>query len=131
MGRYWWTVWIKVAILAVALILAYTAVRGYVDKELKPYKLKEAEIEEIELRRAEEAEKASSEGEEAEDEDTEEKDAGQGATDALKKIVEDVESKVGIYINYEDFIFDYANDYAQRMMEESKEERNIITQPLS
>lgn len=133
MGRYWWTVWIKVAILAVALILAYTAVSKYVKTTFEPYQLDEAAVEEIEQRReAEEAEKAASEAEEADDEDNEDDaDAGQSATDKLKSIVEDAESKVGIYIDYENFIFDYANGYAQRMMEESEKERNVITEPLS
>ena len=66
-----------------------------------------------------------------ETENAEEELAESGGADALKTIVEKIENKVGVYIDYESFIFDYANDYAQRMMEESKQERNVITEPLS
>lgn len=43
MNRFWWTVWIKVAVLAVVLILAYNFVTDKVDAILSPYRLETTE----------------------------------------------------------------------------------------
>lgn len=129
MGRYWWSVWIKVGILAVVLILAYTAVNGYLSNMFEPYLLDETAAAESEPVKIEDSENIPDAGNETEN--AEEELAESGGADVLKSIVEKIENKVGVYIDYESFIFDYANDYAQRMMEESRQERNVITEPLS
>ena len=102
MRRYWWTVWIKVAVLAVVLLLAYNFVSGIVKDTVGPYLLEEPRQEETE-----------------EDEDM------------VKKLVGKVENAFGVQIDYENFIFDFANEYAQKMMEQSDEEHHVISEPLS
>lgn len=101
MGRYWWTVWIKVAVMAVVLLLAYHFVSDIVKDTFEPYLLEEGAREEL-------------------DEE-----------DMVQKLVGKVEGTFGVQIDYENFIFDFANDYAQKMMEESEEEHHIISEPLS
>ena len=49
----------------------------------------------------------------------------------MKAIFEKVQNKLGFRFRYEDMIFDYANDFAQNMMEDSEAERNAISEPLS
>ena len=100
MGRYWWTVWIKVAVLAVALLLAYQFVSGIVKDTFEPYLLNEHV-----------------------ERDTEE--------DVVQKMVDKAENLFGAQIDYENFIFDFANGFAQKMMEESDEEHHVILEPLS
>ncbi len=102
MGRYWWTVWIKVAILAVALVFAFNFVKGIVVDLFEPYLLEESVDAEA---------------------DTED-------SDLVKQLVGKVEQAFGVHIDYENMIFDYANGYAQTMMEQSEEERNIIEDKL-
>ncbi len=109
MRRYWWTVWIKVAILAVALFFAYNAGKKLVVNMLDPYVLGEVE---------------ETTAEETPGEEEEEKDL-------VQSLVGKVENTLGVRLDYENLIFDYANDYAQNMMEESDEERNQISEPLS
>lgn len=128
MSRYWWTVWIKVAVLAVVLILAYTAVSKYVKNTFEPYLLDNTATVETAPEQSGDSDKEPNDGDATEDG---EKDAEQSGSDSIKSIMEKLEGKLGVYIDYERFIFDYANDYAQRMMEESKDERNIISGPLS
>lgn len=127
MGRSWWTVWVKVAILAVILILAYTFVSREVKDTFEPYLLDNTSVSETEEKSLEEEEALPKD----ETQDGEEADAEQSGADMIKSIAEKIENKVGVYIDYENFIFDYANGYAQKMMEESREERNIITESLS
>lgn len=123
MGRYWWSVWIKVAILAVILLIAYNSASKFIQKTIEPYKL-DASAETVMTEEASEETEA--------DEETEKNEDGEpSASDKLKAIVEKVEAKVGSFMDYENFIFDYANDFAQKMMEESAEERNIISDHLS
>ena len=129
MGRYWWTVWIKVGILAVVLLLAYSAVSNYLSTMFEPYLLDETAAAESEPVKIEDSGNDSDAGDETEN--AEDPDAESGGADMLKSIVEKIEGRVGVYIDYENFIFDFANDYAHRMMEESREERNVISEPLS
>ena len=102
MRRYWWTVWIKVAVMAVVLLLAYEFVSGIVKDTVGPYLLEEPRQEETE-----------------EDEDM------------VKKLVGKVENAFGVQIDYENFIFDFANEYAQNMVEQSDEENHVISEALS
>ncbi len=102
MGRYWWTVWIKVAILAVALVFAFQFVKGIVSDLFEPYLL-----------------------EESVDAETDTEDS-----DLVKQLVGKVEKVFGVHIDYENMIFDYANGYAQTMMEQSENERNVIESKL-
>ncbi len=105
MRRYWWTVWIKVAILAVVLLVGFFAVKKYVYGFFEPYVI--------------------------EDSSTEEEPEVEQGSDPVKAIFEKVEDKLGFRFRYEDMIFDYANDYAKDMMEDSVAERSAITEPLS
>ena len=102
MRRYWWTVWIKVAVMAVVLLLAYNFVSGIVKDTVGPYLL-----------------------EEPRQEQTDEEE------DMVQKLVGKVENTFGVQIDYENFIFDFANEYAQKMMEQSDEEHHVISEPLS
>ena len=107
MRRYWWTVWIKVAILAVVLLVGYFAVKRYVYSFFEPYVIEESSA-------AEEPEPEIAEG-----------------SDPVKAIFEKVEDKLGFRFRYEDMIFDYANGFAKDIMADSEAERNVITEPLS
>ena len=104
MRRYWWTVWIKVAVLAVVLLIGYFAVKRYVYSYFEPYVIEDSS--------------AAEEPEVGED------------SDPVKAIFEKVEDKLGFRFRYEDMIFDYANDYAKDLMEDSVKERSVITEPL-
>ena len=105
MGKYWWTVWIKVAVLAAVLLGAYLYVKDYVTDLFEPYLLEEPAVTEP-------------------TDETEE-------PNIVEKLVGKVESVFDVRINYEDMIFDYANGYAKQMMEDSRAERNVIEAPLS
>ena len=98
MGRYWWTVWIKVAVLAVALLFAYRYAKGFIVDLFEPYLLEESAVVET---------------------DTQD-------PDLVKQVFGKIEEKFDVKIDYENMIFDYANEYAQTMMEQSVEERNVI-----
>lgn len=98
MRRYWWFVWVKVAVLAVALFFAYRYVHGVVDDLLSPYLLEESQ------------------------EEPSADDENENKVDQLMGWVED---KLDVKIDYENLIFDYANDYAQKMIEQSEEERTV------
>ena len=43
MTKYWWTVWIKVAVMAAVLIVAYNFISGIVRDLFDPYLLEESE----------------------------------------------------------------------------------------
>ena len=111
MTKYWWTVWIKVAVMAVVLIFAYNLISGFVRDLFDPYLLDEA-VPETSVSEQE------SDGEEPEN------------ANPLITVVSKVEQVFGIEIDYENMLFDYANEYAQAMMEGSKEDRNVITEHL-
>lgn len=100
MRQGWWTVWIKVAILALVLFSGYKYVTGMVQDLVSPYLIEEDEI-------------------------------GERSDNLIKKVVEKVEEKLKIRIDYENMIFDYANDYADKMMEQSQEERQFLTETYS
>ena len=103
MERGWWTVWIKVAVLSIALFIAYRYARGIVVDLFEPYLLDEpAQVETV-----------TEDG------------------DIIKRVFGKIEEKFDVKIDYENMIFDYANEYAQTMMEQSVEERNIISESLS
>lgn len=105
MRRFWWTVWIKVAILAAVLLVGFFAAKKYIYSFFEPYLIEESStVEEPEV---------------AED------------SDPVKAIFEKVENKLGFRFRYEDMIFDYANDFAKDMMEDSEAEHNAISEPLS
>lgn len=98
MRRYWWFVWVKVAVLAVTLFFAYRYVHGVVDDLLSPYLLEESQ------------------------EESTVDDENENKVDQLMGWVED---KLDVKIDYENLIFDYASDYAQKMIEQSEEERTV------
>ncbi len=110
--RYWWTVWIKVAVLAVVLLMAYNYASDKIEELISPYILEETTSAE-----------APSEGGAAEDAEEE----GNLLTDLLGK----VERVLGVELDYENMIFDYATEYTQTIKEESKAERDVITEKLS
>lgn len=61
----------------------------------------------------------------------EESEIGERSDNMIKQVVEKVEEKLDIRIDYENMIFDYANDYAGKMMEQSREERQFQTETYS
>ena len=81
-------------------VLAYNFVSGIVQETVEPYLLEEEAQTETEA-------------------PAEEADA-----DIVKSLVGRVESVFGIRLDYENFIFEFANDYAQTMMEQSEAEHN-------
>ena len=109
MRRYWWTVWIKVAVLAIVLLVAYNFASDKIEEMFSPYLIEETEAtDDIAL-------------EEATGEDE----------NILTGILSKIESTFDVKIDYENMIFDYANEYAQTIKEEAREERNTISEPLS
>ena len=56
----------------------------------------------------------------------EEEDVGDRNESIITDLVEMVEEELEIRLDYENMIFDYANEYAKTMMEESDEERSLI-----
>ena len=110
MTKYWWTVWIKVAVMAVVLIFAYNLISGFVRDLFDPYLLEETP-----------AETSVS----VQEDETEAEPAN-----PLVALVSKVERTFNIKLDYENMLFDYANEYAQAMMEGSKEDRNVITEHL-
>lgn len=122
MSRYWWTVWIKVGVLAVVLLVGYMTVRGYVNKLIKPYTIAASEA----TQQSEKTEPDEQNSADQKDHPSESKGA-----DMVKKMIGKAEKFLGVNLNYEDLIFDYANDYAKQMMEDSEAARNVIKEPLS
>ncbi|MBR4308520.1 MAG: hypothetical protein IKT58_02890 [Oscillospiraceae bacterium] len=61
----------------------------------------------------------------------EEEEVGERTDNAIKDIMEKVEDKMKIRVDYENMIFDYANEYAQNMMKQSHEERNMESETFS
>lgn len=112
MDKYWWTVWIKVAVLAVVLLVAYHYVSGFVKDTVQPYLLEESAVE-------------TTGPNDAQD------DAQSGAANMVQKIFGKIDQTFGVHIDYENFVFDYANAYAQQMMKESDAEHHVISEPLS
>ena len=112
MGKYWWTVWIKVAVLAAVLLGAYLYVKDYVTDLFEPYLLEEPAVTEPTDVNAE----PTDETEEA---------------NIVEELVGKVEDAFDVRINYEDMIFDDANGYGNQMMEDCRAERNVIEAPLS
>lgn len=55
----------------------------------------------------------------------EEEEVGERNESVITDLVEMVEEKLGVRLDYENMIFDYANDYAKTMMEKSDEERSV------
>ncbi len=56
----------------------------------------------------------------------EEDEVGERNESIITDLVEKLEDKLGIRLDYENMIFDYANEYAKTMMEQSEEERTVI-----
>lgn len=61
----------------------------------------------------------------------EEDQVGERSDNLIKEIVEKIEAKLDVRFDYENMIFDYANDYAGKMMEQSREERQFEAETYS
>ena len=107
MRRYWWTVWIKVAVLAIILLIGYNYASNKIEDMVSPYLIEESQT--------------------AEEESSNDKTGGNFVMDILGKI----EERFDVRIDFENLIFDYANDYAMDMKEQSQAEHNPIKEPLS
>ena len=59
----------------------------------------------------------------------EEDEVGERSDNIVTQLVELVEDKFDIRLNYEDMIFDYANEFALTLKEQSEEERKASTKP--
>ncbi len=128
MRRYWWTVWIKVAVLAFVLFLGYRYAKNKIEDFVSPYLIDESKIEQT-LADDKEEESSKVSLEESEDESDEGKGVDTG--NLLMSLLGKIEKTFDVKIDFENMIFDYANEYAQKMKEESKEEQNPIMEPLS
>ena len=104
MRRFWWTVWIKVAVLAIILLIGYNYATDKIDEMISPYLIEQTQTAE---------------------EETESPD------NLVMKILGKVEEALDVKIDFENLIFDYANEFALDLKEQSQEERNAITEPLS
>lgn len=107
MRRYWWFVWVKVAVLAVILLVGYFAVKSTVNALIEPYVL--------ETPRETVSEPSDGEAEEEE-------------ANIVDRVMGWVENVLDVQLDYESMIFDYANDYAKEMIEQSDDERNLTNQ---
>jgi len=107
MRKYWWTVWIKVAVLAIVLLLAYNFVSNKVQNMLDPYLLETEPTQSVEV-----------------EEPTEEPEGN-----LVMQLLGKVEDILGVKIDFENMIFGYANEYAQTMKAQSEQERNPVTEP--
>ena len=58
----------------------------------------------------------------------EEDEIGDRTDNVIKDLVEKAEEKLNIRIDYENMIFDYANKYANTMMDQSREERKPVNE---
>lgn len=96
MGRYWWITWIKVVVLAVALFFAFRYGYRKIRATVSPYLTKQEESSAV------------------------------ATNSKLEKIFSRVEDTLKVKIDYEDLIFDYAEKYTQKMIEQSKEERSAL-----
>lgn len=105
MRKYWWTVWIKVAVIALVLVLAYQFASSKIEQMVSPYLI-------------EETQSASDE-------------VLQDERNLVMKTLGKIEEFFNVKIDFESLIFDYANEYALGIIEQSKEERNVISEPLS
>ena len=104
MHRTWWFTWVKVAVLAVVLVIVFYAGYGMVMDMLSPYLTEVA---------------------------ADEEPAAPEQDNIVTKLVDKVQNLLHVEIDYENLIFDYANEYAMKMMEESDEERHAVSEPLS
>ena len=59
----------------------------------------------------------------------EEEEVGERSDNIVTQLVEMVEDKFSIRLNYEDMIFDYANEFALTLMDLSEEERKPSAKP--
>ena len=59
----------------------------------------------------------------------EEDEVGERNESIITDLVEMVEEKLDIRLDYENMIFDYANEFASTMMEQSEEERTLTQEP--
>ena len=109
MRRYWWTVWIKVAVLAVVLLIGYKYVSNKIEDIVSPYLIEETQT--------------------TEDETTE--GSANSSKNPVMSILGKIEEMFDVKIDFENLIFDYANEYAMDMKEQSHDECNPISEPLS
>ncbi len=121
MRKYWWTVWIKVAVLAVVLFMGYRYVSGWVVDLFSPYLIEESDTSGVTSE-----DDMPSEETALEQESTEEETEGNLVMDIFGKI----EDTFDVKIDFENMIFDYANEYALEMKEQSEQERNPVSEPL-
>ena len=118
MRRYWWTVWIKVAVVAAALIVGYHFASNKIDELVSPYILEEPEV------------SAPTLSEEPETtvlpDASEQPDEGIDKKNLLTTVLNKFQDTLGVKLDFENMIFDYANDYAQQMKEESDAARHPV-----
>ncbi len=101
MYKNWWFVWVKVGVLALVLLLAFNFVRGKVNDLVSPYLLSEPA-----------ATEPSDSGEEED-------------ADIIDKVTGMLNRVFDAEIDLENLIFDYANEYARRMVDRSYADRTV------
>ena len=115
MRRYWWTVWIKVAVLAAVLLVGYHFASNKIEELVSPYILEEPELSAPTV-----SEVPETSVQEPADPEEEEGDG----KNLLTSILDKVQDTFDVKLDLENMIFDYANEYAQQMKEESDLERH-------
>lgn len=102
MYRNWWFVWVRVGVLALALFLAFRFCWGKVDDLVSPYLIGDSQ--------PTVSERADPDSEE---------------TDIIGKVTTMLNKVFDAEVDLENLIFDYANEYARRMVDRSYADRTI------
>lgn len=118
MERFWWFTWVKVGILALVLILAVSFGYHKLVDLFEPYLLEES------------PETTQTEPTETTSPDESDEESGETKKNPVELVSDFVQNTFKMQVDFESMIFDYANDYAQKMMEESEEERHAFSDSL-
>lgn len=117
MERFWWFTWVKVGVLALALTLAVSFGYHKLVDLFEPYLLEASP----EPTQTEPTQPATEDPDEASEETKK---------NPVELVSDFVQNTFKMQVDFESMIFDYANDYAQKMMEESEEERHAFSDSL-
>lgn len=118
MRRYWWTVWIKVAVVAAVLFVGYHFASNKIEELISPYILDEPEVSVSTLSEEPETTVLPNASEPPEE--------GINKKNLLTTVLNKFQDVIGVRLDFENLIFDYANEYAQQMKEESDAARRPV-----
>lgn len=112
MERFWWLTWVKVGVLALALTLVVSFGYHKLRDMFEPYLIDEP---------------AASESAEPTEEPQEDAEKSKNPVELVSGFIR---KTFKVQVDFESMIFDYANDYVQKMMEESEQERHNFSESL-